>query len=60
MSQRNERNLFDLDGPLFMKLLDIKEKRTKVSDTEIRDGLEVAKAGEDFASYGETIVKKIS
>jgi len=27
--------IFDLEGPLFEKLLDIKEKRTKVSDTEI-------------------------
>jgi hypothetical protein len=32
----------------------------KVSEKEFRDGLEVAKPGEDFASYGETIVKKVS
>ena len=32
----------------------------KISDTEFRDGLEVAKSGEDFASYGETVVKRVS
>ncbi|MDF1538987.1 MAG: hypothetical protein P1Q69_08790 [Candidatus Thorarchaeota archaeon] len=30
----------------------------KVSDTEIRIGLESAKGGEDFTSYGETILRK--
>ncbi len=32
----------------------------KISKTEIRDGLEVAKSGEDFTSYGESVSKKIS
>jgi hypothetical protein len=32
----------------------------KVSDTEIRVGLESAKEGEDFTSYGETILHKNS
>ncbi|MFW9767850.1 MAG: hypothetical protein ACFFF9_01025 [Candidatus Thorarchaeota archaeon] len=31
----------------------------KVSETEIRDGLEVCKPGEDFSSYGESVSKKI-
>jgi hypothetical protein len=31
----------------------------KISDTETRDGLEAAKSGEDFTSYGEVILKKI-
>jgi hypothetical protein len=32
----------------------------RISDTEFQDGLEVAKSGEDFTSYGETVVKKVS
>jgi len=32
----------------------------KISETEIREGLEVAKSGEDFASYGESVSEKIS
>ena len=32
----------------------------KISDTEIRAGLESAKEGEDFTSYGETILHKNS
>jgi hypothetical protein len=31
----------------------------KISETEIRDGLEVAREGEDFTSYGESVSKKI-
>lgn len=32
---------------------------TKVSDTEIHDGLEVAKGEEDFTSYGNNVSKKV-
>lgn len=32
----------------------------KISDKEIRDGLEFAKDDEDFTSYGETMVKKVT
>jgi hypothetical protein len=32
----------------------------KISETEIRDGLEVAKSGEDFTSYGESVSKKVT
>lgn len=31
----------------------------KISETEIHDGLEVAKQGEDFSSYGESVSKKV-
>ena len=31
----------------------------KISDTEVHEGLEVAKPGEDFSSYGESVSKKI-
>ena len=31
----------------------------RVSDDEIRTGLEMAKEGEDFVSYGETILKRV-
>lgn len=32
----------------------------KISETEIRDGLEVAKDGEDFTNYGDAVLKKVT
>jgi hypothetical protein len=31
----------------------------KVSEDEIREGLEAAKEGEDFVSYGEDVMKRV-